>query len=71
VFTEARHHLDVQYVAIAQPGAGESCSAESIALRWAPFDDLPSPTDAGGPRARRASCKLPRGAQLSARGPPT
>jgi 8-oxo-dGTP pyrophosphatase MutT (NUDIX family) len=44
---DARHHLDVQYVAIARPGARETCSAESVALRWAPFDDLPSPTDDG------------------------
>jgi 8-oxo-dGTP pyrophosphatase MutT (NUDIX family) len=42
---DARHHLDVQYVALAAPGAREQCSSESLALRWAPYDELPEPTD--------------------------
>jgi 8-oxo-dGTP pyrophosphatase MutT (NUDIX family) len=41
----ARHHLDVQYVALAPPGARERCSDESDELRWTAYDRLPEPTD--------------------------
>ena len=41
----ARHHLDVQYVALAPHGAVERCSEESAELRWATYDALPEPTD--------------------------
>jgi len=34
-------HLDVRYAAVARPGARESISDESLALRWWPVDDLP------------------------------
>lgn len=39
------YHLDVQYVAIAPPGARERISDESDDLRWFPMDDLPAQTD--------------------------
>jgi 8-oxo-dGTP pyrophosphatase MutT (NUDIX family) len=39
------HHLDVQYLAIAPPGARPTRSAESLGLAWFPFDALPSPSD--------------------------
>ncbi len=41
----ARYHLDVQYVALAPPGAVEACSQESLALRWSAYENLPEPTD--------------------------
>jgi 8-oxo-dGTP pyrophosphatase MutT (NUDIX family) len=41
----ARHHLDVQFLAIAPPGAVEHVSPEQIELRWCPFDKLAEPTD--------------------------
>ena len=43
---DARHHLDVQWVAVAPPGAVIRRSPELLDLRWAPFDALPEPTDA-------------------------
>ncbi|WP_328469020.1 NUDIX hydrolase [Streptomyces sp. NBC_00448] len=33
-------HLDVQYAAVAPPGAVESISDESLALRWFTFDEV-------------------------------
>ena len=41
----ARYHLDVQFLAIAPPGAVEHVSPEQIELRWCPFDALAEPTD--------------------------
>jgi len=38
-------HLDVQYVAVAPPGAAARISEESLDLRWWPVDSLPDPTD--------------------------
>ncbi|MFC4905865.1 NUDIX hydrolase [Actinomadura gamaensis] len=42
---EGSWHLDVQYVAVAPPGARPAVSDESDDLRWFPLDDLPHPTD--------------------------
>ncbi|WP_286929885.1 MULTISPECIES: NUDIX hydrolase [Aeromicrobium] len=42
---EGGHHLDVQFVAVAPPGAEPQCSDESDDVRWFPLDDLPRPTD--------------------------
>jgi 8-oxo-dGTP pyrophosphatase MutT (NUDIX family) len=42
---EGSIHLDVQYAAIAPPGARYQVSAESDDLRWFPVDALPEPTD--------------------------
>lgn len=39
-------HLDVQYAAIAPPGASEQISDESLDLRWFDVGDLPADTDA-------------------------
>ena len=39
------HHLDVQYVAVAAPGAREVISDESDDLAWFGVDDLPLETD--------------------------
>ncbi|GAA1273040.1 NUDIX hydrolase [Kitasatospora nipponensis] len=38
-------HLDVQYIAVAPPGARELISEESLDLRWFGYDELPEPTD--------------------------
>ncbi|MFB6894474.1 NUDIX hydrolase [Kitasatospora sp. NPDC056327] len=38
-------HLDVQYVAVAPPGARELISEESLDLRWFGYDRLPELTD--------------------------
>ncbi|MFI1578457.1 NUDIX hydrolase [Embleya sp. NPDC020630] len=38
-------HLDVQYAALAPPGATEVISEESLDLRWFAFDALPADTD--------------------------
>jgi len=38
-------HLDVQYVAVAPPGAVARISDESLDLRWWPVDALPEKTD--------------------------
>ncbi|SFO67481.1 NUDIX hydrolase [Actinomadura madurae] len=38
-------HLDVQYVAVAPPGARHALSDESDDLRWFPVDELPESAD--------------------------
>ena len=40
------HHLDVQFLAIAPPGAQERRTEESTDLRWWPWASLPADTDA-------------------------
>ena len=40
------HHLDVQFVAYAPPGARERISEESAALAWFPIGALPDSADA-------------------------
>jgi coenzyme F420-0:L-glutamate ligase len=35
-------HFDVQFMAVAPPGAEPVCSAESVDLRWFDWDDLPA-----------------------------
>lgn len=40
------HHLDVQFVAVAPPGAQPVISDESDDLAWFAVDDLPDQTDA-------------------------
>lgn len=42
---EGGHHLDIQFVAVAPPGAEPRCSDESDDVRWFAVDDLPEPTD--------------------------
>jgi ADP-ribose pyrophosphatase YjhB (NUDIX family) len=39
------HHLDVQYVALAPPGAREVMSDESDDLAWFGLDELPDSVD--------------------------
>ena len=39
------HHLDVQFVAVAAPGARTVMSEESLDLGWFALDDPPEPTD--------------------------
>ncbi|WP_214412743.1 NUDIX hydrolase [Sphaerisporangium fuscum] len=52
-------HLDVEYGAVAPPGAEYVVSAESLELRWVPVDDIPEPTDEATRRlARRARAVL-------------
>ncbi|MFE9908294.1 NUDIX hydrolase [Streptomyces clavifer] len=38
-------HLDVQYAAIAAPGATERISDESLDLRWFPYDEVAAVAD--------------------------
>lgn len=42
---EGGHHLDVQFVAVAGPGAEPQCSEESDEVRWFGVDALPDGTD--------------------------
>ncbi|MEO3814730.1 NUDIX domain-containing protein [Sphaerisporangium sp. B11E5] len=52
-------HLDVEYGAVAPPGAEFVRSEESLELRWVPVDDIPEPTDEATRRlARRARAVL-------------
>jgi 8-oxo-dGTP pyrophosphatase MutT (NUDIX family) len=52
-------HLDVEYGAVAPPGAEFVISHESLELRWAAVDDIPEPTDEATRRlARRARALL-------------
>ena len=41
----ARHHLDVQYLAVAPAGAEPVVSSESVDVRWFSPDALPEQTD--------------------------
>ncbi len=41
----ARHHLDVQYLAVAPVGAEPTVSSESLDVRWFAPDALPKQTD--------------------------
>ncbi|OON81260.1 NUDIX hydrolase [Streptomyces tsukubensis] len=38
-------HLDVQYAALAPPGAAERMSDESLDLRWFPYDEVAAVAD--------------------------
>jgi 8-oxo-dGTP pyrophosphatase MutT (NUDIX family) len=49
------YHLDVQYTAVAPPGAQETISEESDDLRWFPLDAIPDPADDVLRRLVRAS----------------
>jgi 8-oxo-dGTP pyrophosphatase MutT (NUDIX family) len=52
-------HLDVEYGAVAPPGAEFVISEESLELRWVSIDDIPEPTDEATRRlARRAQALL-------------
>jgi 8-oxo-dGTP pyrophosphatase MutT (NUDIX family) len=52
------YHLDVQYAAVAPPGARERISAESTDLRWFGLDALPDPVDDALRRLARISADL-------------
>ncbi|MFI0035821.1 NUDIX hydrolase [Streptomyces mutabilis] len=43
--TPCAWHLDVQYAALAPPGALEAISDESLDLRWFPYDEVRSVAD--------------------------
>ena len=43
--SDARHHLDVQFLALAAADAVPAVSEESIDVRWFAVDELPSDTD--------------------------
>ena len=40
-------HLDLQFIAVAAPGAQIAISDESLDLEWWPIDNLPDGVDAG------------------------
>ena len=52
---EPTHHLDVQFVARARPGAQLTRSDESLDLRWWPLDALPEGSDFGLTQLARAA----------------
>ncbi|NPD05650.1 NUDIX domain-containing protein [Nocardioides sp. zg-1308] len=39
------HHLDVRFLAVADPGGTHATSEESLDVRWWPVDDLPATFD--------------------------
>ncbi|MER6980187.1 NUDIX hydrolase [Streptomyces carpinensis] len=43
--TPCAWHLDVQYAAVAPPGAVEAISDESLDLRWFAYDEVPDVAD--------------------------
>ncbi|MER6672505.1 NUDIX hydrolase [Streptomyces sp. NPDC000983] len=43
--TPCAWHLDVQYAAVAPPGALEAISDESLDLRWFPYDEVATVAD--------------------------
>lgn len=49
------HHLDIQFIAHAPPGAEITCSDESLDLRWWPLDGLPEGSDYGLTQLARAA----------------
>ncbi|MFG2076816.1 8-oxo-dGTP pyrophosphatase MutT, NUDIX family [Nonomuraea maritima] len=52
-------HLDVEYAAVAPPGATAKISDESLDLRWVPVDQIPEPTDEATRRlAKRGQAAL-------------
>jgi 8-oxo-dGTP pyrophosphatase MutT (NUDIX family) len=51
-------HLDVRFVAVAAPDAVQSVSAESLAVRWWPVDDLPTTEPSLLDLVRRARARL-------------
>jgi ADP-ribose pyrophosphatase YjhB (NUDIX family) len=54
-------HLDVEYGAVAPPGAEAVISAESLDLRWFPIEEIPELSDEATRRlARRAAHDLHR-----------
>ena len=38
-------HFDVQYAVVAEPGAVQEISEESLDLRWFPYDEVPKVAD--------------------------
>jgi 8-oxo-dGTP pyrophosphatase MutT (NUDIX family) len=57
--TPCAWHLDVQYAAVAPPGAVEAISDESLDLRWFPYDEVGSVADASVVRlVERARARL-------------
>ncbi|MEO7071158.1 MAG: NUDIX domain-containing protein [Nostocoides sp.] len=44
-FGRCREHLDIRFVAVAEPGAEPVVSAESFDVRWWPGSALPADTD--------------------------
>ncbi|MEV0229821.1 NUDIX domain-containing protein [Nonomuraea sp. NPDC050786] len=57
-------HLDVEYAAVAPPGAEAVISEESLDLRWFPVDGIPEPSDEATRRlAARGQAKLRSGSR--------
>lgn len=54
----ARHHLDVQFLAVAAPGATPTTSVESVAVEWFDLDHLPAQTDEAVHRLVAAARRL-------------
>ncbi|MFD5942398.1 NUDIX hydrolase [Streptomyces griseus] len=53
--TPCHWHLDVQYAAVAPPGAAERISEESLELRWFGYADVPGVADASVVRLLEAA----------------
>jgi 8-oxo-dGTP pyrophosphatase MutT (NUDIX family) len=58
---DARYHLDVQFMAVAPPGAEPVLSPEQLDLRWCPYDELAEPTDGAVRRLVAAAKNALRG----------
>ncbi|MEW9534280.1 NUDIX hydrolase [Microbispora sp. NPDC049125] len=52
-------HLDVEYGAVAPPGAEAVISAESLDLRWFPVEEIPELSDEATRRLARRARELP------------
>jgi 8-oxo-dGTP pyrophosphatase MutT (NUDIX family) len=53
--TPCAWHLDVQYAAVAPPGAVEAISDESLDLRWFAYDEVPGVADTSVVRLAEAT----------------
>ncbi len=53
-------HLDVRFVAVADPAQPLTVTEESIDVRWWPADDLPSEETSLGELVRRSGARLAR-----------
>jgi len=54
---QARHHLDVQYLAVAPDGVEPRTSGESLDVRWFVSDALPDATDDAVRQLVRDACR--------------
>ncbi|SDQ43748.1 NUDIX hydrolase [Thermostaphylospora chromogena] len=61
-------HLDVEYGAVAPPGAEPMISDESLDLKWFPVDAVPEPSDDATRRLAARARRVLRGETVAGRG---